>query len=86
MVTTWKESWFEEGARLLYLVPRDFIDTVLPLDVDPVPADVARVFVGRVELVTGVTLDAVRDALARNDRTTLQKYDRFLPHILSRLQ
>jgi hypothetical protein len=32
MVETWRHSWFEEGSRLLYLVPRQFVDAVLPLD------------------------------------------------------
>ena len=85
MVATWKESWFEEGTRLLYIVSREMIDLVLPLDIEPAPAEVARVFVGRIELVTSVTLAEVRDALARKDHHALQKYDRFLPHILTRL-
>jgi len=26
MVETWRDSWFEEGSRLIYIVPRGFID------------------------------------------------------------
>lgn len=85
MIATWKDSWFEEGTRLFYVVPRETIDAILPLDVDPAPAAVARVFVGRVELITSDTLDAVRDAVARKDDVALQKYGRFLHHILRRL-
>lgn len=50
MVETWRDTWFAEGTRLFYLVPRAMIDAVLPLQIDPQPLDVTRVFVGRVEL------------------------------------
>ncbi len=33
MIETWKDSWFEEGSRLIYIVPSGFIDKVLPLDI-----------------------------------------------------
>jgi hypothetical protein len=35
MVATWRDSWFEEGLRVLYLVPREFVDRVLPLEIEP---------------------------------------------------
>jgi hypothetical protein len=52
MVNTWRNSWFEEGSRLIYIVPRGFIDKVLPLTINPAPAQITRVFVGRLEIVT----------------------------------
>src|SRR5262249_32051025 len=55
MVQTWQRSWFEEGSRLFYIVPRRFVDTTLPLTIEPVPAQVVRVFVGRLELITPAT-------------------------------
>jgi len=82
MVETWKDSWFEEGSRLIYIVPSRFIDKVLPLTIDPVPAQIVRVFVGRLEIVTPATAVAVRTALAQNDEATLDKYGRFLEPIL----
>src|SRR5215469_11358991 len=82
MVETWKDSWFEEGSRLIYIVPSGFIDKVLPLTIDPVPGQIVRVFVGRVEIVTPATAMAVRKALAHNDEATLDKYGRFLEPIL----
>jgi hypothetical protein len=81
MVDTWSDSWFEEGARLLYIVPRQAVDAILPLSITPAPLDVARVLVGRMELVTPVTRRAVRLALAINDRITLEKYGRFVQPI-----
>src|SRR5204862_6526590 len=52
MVDTWRDSWFEEGARLIYVVPRPIVDAILPLDIAPAPTSITRVFVGRMELVT----------------------------------
>jgi hypothetical protein len=52
MVETWKDSWFEEGSRLIYIVPCGFIDNVLPVTIDPEPGQVVRVFVARLEIVT----------------------------------
>lgn len=82
MLETWKSSWFEEGSRVLYIVPRRFVDSVLPLSITPAPAEVTRVFVGRVELITPATQQAVATAFADNDRATLAKYNRFLDPIL----
>jgi hypothetical protein len=82
MVETWKDSWFDEGSRLIYIVPSGFIDKVLPLTIDPVPGQIVRVFVGRLEIVTPATAMAVRTALAHNDEAALHKYSRFLEPIL----
>jgi hypothetical protein len=83
MLETWKNSWFEEGSCLIYIVPRRFVDSVLPLRVTPAPAATTRVFVGRLELVTPATESAVEAALASGDQLTLAKYNRFLEPILS---
>jgi len=85
MVDTWSDSWFEEGARLLYIAPRPMVDAIVPLTVTPTPIDVARVFVGRMELVTPVTRRDVRLALAADDRQMLQTYGRFLKPIADRV-
>ena len=82
MVQTWKDSWFEEGSRLLYIVPRNFVDTILPLTVKPAPANTLRVFVGRMEIVTPTTEKAIEYALKTGDDTTLARYGRFLYPIL----
>lgn len=82
MLETWKDSWFEEGSRLIYMVPRRFVDEVLPLRVNPEPGQIVRVFVGRLEIVTPATASAVKTAVARNDEATLNQYGRFLEAIL----
>ena len=82
MVETWRDSWFEEGSRLLYIVPPEFVNAVLPLSIKPAPIQTTRVFVGRLELVTPATASAVERAFAERDRATLGKYARFLEPIL----
>lgn len=82
MVETWRDSWFEEGSRLIYIVPRGFVDRVLPLNIHPEPEEKVRVFVGRMELVTPATEKAVEAAIATEDHVTLEKYCRFLEPIL----
>jgi hypothetical protein len=53
MVATWRTSWFgEEGTRLLYSLPRQVTDTLLPLNVEPMPNNLVRVLVGRLEIMT----------------------------------
>ena len=83
MLETWRDSWFEQGSRVFYIVPKPFVDSVLPLTISPAPAKTVRVFVGRVELVTPATENEVARAFAANDRETLQSYARFLEPILT---
>jgi len=82
MLQTWNDSWFEEGTRLLYIVPRPFVDRVLQLTIVPAPSNTTRVFVGRLEVVTPATEHAVETAFSSGDRSTLAKYGRFLAPIL----
>jgi len=83
MVETWRNSWFEEGSRLLYIVPTPFVNGMLPLSINPAPAQAVRVFVGRLEIVTPATGKEVEAALAAQDITTLKAYGRFLEPILA---
>jgi hypothetical protein len=85
MVDTWSDSWFEEGARLLYIVPKSAVEALVPLTISPPPVETARVFVGRLELVTPVTIRDVRLALATDDRAMLAQYGRFLQPIGKRV-
>jgi hypothetical protein len=52
LLNTWKLSYFQSsGLRLFYMLPRPWTDRVLPMHLS-VDADVVRVMVGRIELVT----------------------------------
>ena len=85
MVETWRDSWFEEGQRLFYIVDRRDVDDILPLEVTPAPAAVARVFVGRIELITPSVISEVRAALDAGDKAAVRRYGRFLRPILQRI-
>jgi hypothetical protein len=83
MIETWRQSWFEEGSRLFYIVPSGFLNSILPLTISPAPAQTVRVFVGRLELVTPATMRAVEKILAAHDGAALGTYNRFLEPILN---
>ena len=85
MVETWRESWFEDGQRLFYIVDWRDVDDILPLDVTPAPAAIARVFVGRIELITPSVIAEVRSALEAGDKAVVRRYGRFLRPILQRI-
>jgi hypothetical protein len=77
MVETWRDSWFEEGLRVLYLVPREFVDRVLPLEITPRPREVARVFMGRAEVLAPERREALARAVAEGDVAGFEGYGRF---------
>jgi hypothetical protein len=85
MVETWLDSWFEEGSRLFYIFSRQSVDSVLPLTIQPAPAELTRVFVGRMEIITPEIQDDVRQALAEKDLSTLERYGRFLQPMAERI-
>jgi hypothetical protein len=52
MLDTWRLSYFEsEGTRVMFVLPRAWIDAQLPLSLS-VPAEITRVMLGRIELVS----------------------------------
>jgi hypothetical protein len=85
MLETWRDSWFEDGTRLFYIMPPKAVDGILPLRITPAPSAVTRVFVGRMEVVTPTTETGVERAIATNDLATLQRYGRFLGPITDRI-
>jgi hypothetical protein len=65
MIKTWRDSWFEEGMRVFYVVPRKLTDSILPIRIDPMPAELTRVLVARMEVITPETEEAIRQQVAR---------------------
>ena len=52
MLETWRLSYFEsEGTRVFFVLPLSWTDAHLPLSIS-VPADITRVMLGRVELIS----------------------------------
>lgn len=53
MVNTWRGSYFKtEGVRVLFVLPGSWTDQYIPMQITPAPAEVVRVMVGRVEVLT----------------------------------
>lgn len=96
MVRTWSRTWFAaEGTRLLYVVPADVTDTVLPMTITPAPDALVRVLVGRHEiLLPGTEREAelaFRDLASLDARsraaaeTRLARFGRFLEPVARRV-
>jgi hypothetical protein len=95
MLNTWRDSWFEEGLRIFYVVPRSETDKILPLTIDPKPTSIVRVLIGRTELITpemernvtnqlrklGDPSSVVRDSA----RKEISRYGRFVESIVSEI-
>lgn len=94
MLNTWRDSWFEEGLRVFYVVPRKNTDAILPISIAPEPAALVRVLVGRTELITPeMETDVTRQIVKLNDPANKQaalkainKYGRFVEPILTQIQ
>jgi len=92
MIETWKDSWFEEGLRVFYVLSRKSTDKILPLTVKPQPKETVRVMVGRAEVITPEMEQDVRKQvgfLRSNSKEVreeaqnyLKKYGRFYEPIL----
>lgn len=95
MIKTWRDSWFEEGLRVFYLLPRRTTDEILPVTIEPRPAELVRVLVGRAEVITPEMerkvqqqIGLLRDPSPQVRETAgkaIQKYGRFAEPILKRL-
>lgn len=61
LLNTWEVSYFKSsGLRLFFLVPRAWTDFYLPLNIS-LPANINRVMVGRIELVTPEQREKLRE-------------------------
>jgi hypothetical protein len=85
MVETWKDTWFERGTRVFYIVPPRTLNRLLPLEVSPSPVNVSRAFVGRMEVITPATQAQIRNAILSRDQYTMRIYGRFLEPIIDSL-
>lgn len=86
MIETWRDSWFEEGLRVFYLVPQTLVDRELPLSIQPAPAKVARVFVGREEILSPYMRDRLLTALSAGNTPTLDRFGRFLAPFMQQVK
>lgn len=92
MLKTWRDSWFEEGLRVFYIVPRKVTDSILPLTVEPQPTEISRVLVGRIEIITPEMEAEIEAALGDSSRDInetavgiISKHGRFAEPVLKDL-
>jgi len=88
MVDTWTHSYFQTpGVRVLYVAPRSWVDTVLPITVEPTPEELERAFVGRVEVLLAGEEEALLQAVRRGSSwdTIESRMGRFAEPWLRRL-
>ena len=81
MIASWEDTWFhDEGIRILYIMPKSWVDRTLPLEISPAPDQIERVMVGRVEVITPeVSWQLTRGlALAADDDPEIQSKGREL--------
>ena len=92
MLKTWRDSWFEEGLRIFYIVPRKMTDGILPITIEPAPKELVRVLVGRMEVITPEMERAIQQQVAKLEsaspdiqsiaRTIIRKHGRFSEPVL----
>jgi hypothetical protein len=87
LLNTWELSYFKSpGLRVFFMVPRAWTDFYLPLEVSP-PAEITRVMVGRIELVTPAQRSLLRQiALVTTNEILSEATDlstNLVNHILS---
>jgi hypothetical protein len=86
MIETWRDSWFDEGMRVFYIVRRTLVDAALPIRIDPQPQALERVFVGLVEILSPAMEQSLRAALASGDTDVLARSGRFVRAWIQQLQ
>lgn len=78
MLDTWEHGYLGvPGLRLLYILPRKEVDEVLPLTITPMPENLVRSFVGRIEILQDTE---EKEILSR----IIQEKQSFQPHKLGR--
>lgn len=95
MLDTWRSSWFEEGLRVFYIMPRQTTDTILPINIEPQPAALVRVLVGRTEVITPemeksvtaqlTTLSNPSVSVREKALKEIKRYGRFSESILTQI-
>ncbi len=75
MVETWQGSWFtENGTRILYMVPSEITDKLLPLHISPKPQDTLRVLVARMELMSPAKERRMMELVSESKVARLEHY------------
>lgn len=95
MLKTWQDTWFEDGLRVFYIMPRKTVDKILPLTIEPQPSELVRVLVGRTELMTPEMEENMLEQLTKlgapskivraEARKSINQYGRFAEPLLKQV-
>ena len=87
MLNTWENGYLRTpGLRLLYILPRQEVDQILPLFITPAPESLARVFIGRIEiLLQHDEVQVLRQIRILKDQFSVQSLGRMAEPILRRV-
>jgi hypothetical protein len=82
MVKTWEDSWLEEpGLRVLYVLGREWTDQTLPLTLSPAPENLARVMIGRAEVITPRVEVALYESIMEYQKGNDQSRDKAIANV-----
>ncbi len=71
MVSTWQDLWFQEiGTRVLALLPEAWVQQTVPLEINPAPTQLQRVYVARLEILTPARENALLNLLTAETSPT----------------
>lgn len=83
LLNTWQVSYFKSpGLRVFFIVPRAWTDYYLPLQIS-LPADIHRVMVGRIELVTPEQRNILRQLAGLSENSVEKQALQFAKEIQS---
>lgn len=69
MLMTWWRSYFSHmGTRVFWIVPRDVVDQILPIEITPAPKSLERVIVGRSELLSPAFEDKIHQEFSKENQ------------------
>lgn len=78
MLDTWNTSYFGyEGLKIFWVVPQRLTEQILPMEITPKPESIARVLVGRSEVMTPKFEQAILAELATPEGRAKWEKDRY---------
>lgn len=66
MVNTWEGGYFKtKGLRLLYVLPNEWTEVILPMKLSPAPKSLVRTLVGRIEILTSIDDEMIKEFISK---------------------
>jgi hypothetical protein len=87
MLDTWEQSYLKNsGLRVLYILNRNEVEKILPMNITPMPKTLNRVFIGRIEVITEKEENILfNDVLKSNEMFKIERLGRMAHPIANRL-